>query len=565
MHGSAARAPSSLRIIRAAIYTRVSTDESLAMEFNSLDAQREACQAYIASQRHEGWTEIDARYDDGGYSGGTLKRPALERLLEDVRGGRIDTIVVYKIDRLTRSLADFSRIVDVLDAHDASFISITQAFSTTTSMGRLTLNVLLSFAQFEREVGAERVRDKIASSKRKGMWMGGVVPLGYDVSDRKLVVNNTEAKTVRAIFERYIELRSVTLLEENLRADGVLSKRHAGGSGKPRGGTPFTRGALYNLLRNVTYIGQVGHKGESHPGQQDAILDRAVFDKAQEILAANRSHSSVGARASYPSLLTGMLVDERGEVLSPSHSTKGTKRFRYYFARQPGDGGRRLRVPARELERLVITTLTDWLGDEHGLEGLYASASPDAEGLQALLFTARRVGQELASATPSRQRELLQVLVSAIAVTGEKVRITVALEGLGDLAQIPQGQLSSETPVLTAPCKLVRRSREVRLAVAPGKCEQDRIDPSLIKLAVKAHAARAALFAGEGASLADVARSQGHEVHYFAVLVKLSYLAPDLIEAILEGRQPLRLDRQALARIRQLPMDWAEQRTTIAS
>jgi site-specific DNA recombinase len=555
------------RTIRAAVYTRVSTDESLGMEFNSLDAQLEACAAYITSQRHEGWVPVDKRYDDGGYSGGSMKRPALERLLADVKGGLIDVIVVYKIDRLTRSLADFSRIVDVLDAHGSSFISITQAFSTTTSMGRLTLNVLLSFAQFEREVGAERVRDKIDSSKKKGMWMGGVVPLGYDVLNRKLIVNDTEAENVRLIFERYIALRSVTLLEPDLQQQGIVSKLTVGKSGVARGGDTFGRGALYNLLQNVTYIGQVAHRGQAYPGQHEAIIEQSVFEKAQAILTENRRKQKNGQGAQECSLLAGLLFDERGKPLIPSHTSRGAPRFRYYVAKTPDEGRkRRFRVPAGEMERVVISSVSEWLLDRHAVEAAYASGIPDAVAIKAVLMTAARCAQDLVQQKPARVRELLLAIVRRLAI-GQGM-LTIELKGgalltLADLG--PAGP--SQGPVrLEVECQLVRRSKEVRLAVAPKSSPRDPdIDPSLVKLLVKAHAARNALFASNGLSLAEVSQAEGHDPHYFSVLVKLSYLAPDITQAILEGRQPPRLNRQVLARIRNLPMEWSEQRNVIES
>jgi site-specific DNA recombinase len=408
---------SATKTVHAAIYTRVSTDESLGMEFNSLDAQLEACAAYITSQRHEGWVPVSNRYDDGGYSGGSMKRPALEKLLADVKAGQIDVIVVYKIDRLTRSLADFSRIVDVLDTHGASFISITQAFSTTTSMGRLTLNVLLSFAQFEREVGAERVRDKIDSSKKKGMWMGGVVPLGYDVVSRKLIVNEAEAATVRLIFERYIALRSVTLLEPDLQQRGIVSKRTIGKSGVARGGDSFGRGAIYNLLQNVTYIGQVAHRGQTYPGQHAAIVDRAMFEQAQAILTENRRKARNGHGAQENSLLAELLFDERGEKLTPTHTKKAARRFRYYVANTPAEGRkRRFRVPAGEIERVVISSLSEWLLDRHAVEAAYVSATPDAVAIDAVLMTAERCAQDLAHQEPSAVRELLKALVERLTI-----------------------------------------------------------------------------------------------------------------------------------------------------
>ena len=547
--------------VRAAIYTRVSTDESLGMEFNSLDAQLEACAAYITSQRHEGWQPVATRYDDGGYSGGSMKRPALERLLNDVKAGLIDVVVVYKIDRLTRSLADFSRIVDVLDAHRASFISITQAFSTTTSMGRLTLNVLLSFAQFEREVGAERVRDKIDSSKKKGMWMGGVVPLGYDVSNRKLIVNEREAETVRLIFNRYLSLRSVTLLEPDLAQRGVISKCTIGKSGVARGGQPFTRGALYNLLSNVIYLGQIAHRGQTYDGQHEAIIELEVFAKAKEILAHNRGQRRHGKGAQDPSLLTGLLFDDTGERLTPSHSCRGSRRYRYYLGPKPISGAKRqLRVPAGEIERLVIARLSEWLLDRHALERSLADQVPDAVVIEAVLMTASACEAQLSQGAPADVRELLSMLVARITLGEGRLTLEVRPMTLLDRAGF---KASKPVPPVTlhSAFQLIRRSKEVRLSVSPNHDASDaQADPALVKLLVKAHAARQALLTSNGRSLAEVSAAEGHEPHYFSVLVKLSYLAPDITEAILEGRQPARLNRQQLARIRQWPIDWVEQR-----
>src|SRR5215468_6378599 len=290
------------RTVRCAIYTRKSSEEGLEQEFNSLQAQREACEAFITSQRHEGWVCLRAGYDDGGFSGATLDRPALQRLLADIAAGRVDIVVVYKIDRLTRSLADFAKIVEILDARSASFVSVTQQFNTTTSMGRLTLNVLLSFAQFEREVIGERIRDKIAASKRKGMWMGGVPPLGYRVQDRKLVVIDGDA-----------ELGSVRLLKEELEAHGIKSARQTTASGRLTGGKPFSRGALYLILQNRTYLGEVVHKGKSHPGEHPPIIDQPLWDAAQAQLAGNTAERNASGRTRQPSLLTGMLFDTDGD------------------------------------------------------------------------------------------------------------------------------------------------------------------------------------------------------------------------------------------------------------
>jgi len=302
--------------VRCAIYTRKSSEEGLEQEFNSLLAQREACEAFITSQRHEGWVCLRTGYDDGGFSGATMGRPALQRLLADITAGRVDIVVVYKIDRLTRSLADFAKIVEILDARSASFVSVTQQFNTTTSMGRLTLNVLLSFAQFEREVIGERIRDKIAASKKKGMWMGGVPPLGYRVRDRKLVIVDSEAEIVRSIFRRYAELGSVRLLKAELEAQGRNSKSWTSAAGRVIGGRPFSRGALYLMLRNRSYRGEIVHQGQSHPGEHMPIIDQPLWDAVQMRLAGNTAKRNSGTRTQQPSLLAGMQFDAEGNRMT---------------------------------------------------------------------------------------------------------------------------------------------------------------------------------------------------------------------------------------------------------
>ncbi|HEY1432956.1 MAG TPA: recombinase family protein [Stellaceae bacterium] len=325
--------------VRCAIYTRKSSEEGLEQDFNSLQAQREACEAFINSQRHEGWVCPRAAYDDGGFSGATMDRPALQRLLADIAAGRVDTIVVYKIDRLTRSLADFAKIVEILDVRGASFVSVTQQFNTTTSMGRLTLNVLLSFAQFEREVIGERIRDKIAASKKKGMWMGGVPPRGYGVQDRKLVPINSDAEIVRSIFRRYAELGAVRLLKAELDARGIKSKSWTSASGRLIGGKPFSRGALYLILQNRIYRGGIVHKGQSHRGEHPPIIDQQLWDAVQARLAANTAERNSGTPTRQPSLLAGMLFDGHGSRMTPTHAVNKGMRYRYYAAPQGATSG----------------------------------------------------------------------------------------------------------------------------------------------------------------------------------------------------------------------------------
>ncbi|MCA9178652.1 MAG: recombinase family protein, partial [Planctomycetales bacterium] len=309
------------KTLRCAVYTRVSTDAGLEQDFNSLDAQREACEAYVKSQTHEGWRLIKTQFDDGGFSGGNMDRPALQSLLTKIRECQLDIIVVYKVDRLTRSLADFAKLVELFDACGVSFVSVTQSFNTTSSMGRLTLNVLLSFAQFEREVTGERIRDKIAASKKKGMWMGDVVPLGYKVIDRKLFIVPEEAETVRLVFQRYRELRSLPALQRDLRAQGIVTRQRKLATGRTIGGIPFMVGALVSLLRNRTYIGEINHRGKSYPGAHDAIIANDVFDDVQAILDANRRGHRNNWRNS-DALLIGKIFDDRENRMTPSYAIK---------------------------------------------------------------------------------------------------------------------------------------------------------------------------------------------------------------------------------------------------
>ena len=324
--GNAPRQPA--RKLRCAIYTRKSSEEGLEQAFNSLDAQREAGAAFVLSQKHEGWSVLPALYDDGGFSGGNAERPALKRLIVDIEAGKIDVVVVYKVDRLTRALSDFAKLVEVFDRHEVSFVSITQQFNTTTSMGRLTLNVLLSFAQFEREVSGERIRDKIAASKKKGMWMGGFPPLGYDVQNRKLVVKKDEARTVLHIFRRYLHLKSVHALRTDLDGAAIRSKRRIRPDGAEYGGQKLSRGALYLMLQNRIYRGEITHKGNAYPGEHPAIVEKPLWDDVQAVLVSNRVERATGANTKQPSLLAGIAFDESGERLTPTQIGRASCRER---------------------------------------------------------------------------------------------------------------------------------------------------------------------------------------------------------------------------------------------
>ncbi|HEX7821284.1 MAG TPA: recombinase family protein [Sphingobium sp.] len=507
------KASAATKVLRCAIYTRKSTEEGLEQAFNSLDAQREACSAYILSQCHEGWQAMPDHYDDGGYSGGSMNRPGLVQLMEDIAAGKVDVIVVYKVDRLTRSLADFAKIIEVLDKHKASFVSVTQAFNTTSSMGRLTLNVLLSFAQFEREVTGERIRDKIAASKARGMWMGGVVPLGYRVDDRKLIVVAEEADRVRHIFRRYLALGSVYALQAELAEQGIRTKTRTGRDGRPMGDAPFSRGALYQMLRNRIYLGDICHKGTAYSGDHDAIVDAALFAQVCALLETNRNDHAAGIQAEHPSLLCGVVWDGEGRRMVPSHSNKKGVRYRYYVSQQDKH---RLklkawRVPAGDLEAVVIAQLCEHLGTEVGSSGT---------------------------------RDQLRDYVQQVTINMDRITLTIADR--------------EESRQVEVPATWIRRGNQRKLLPPAGQPWAGRPDPALVKLVVRGHQARQHL--AKAASVAAAAEAMGLNQRYFSVLVKIGFLAPDIQAAILDGHQPLQLNRQRLSRIGNMPSCWQAQR-----
>src|SRR5467141_1068632 len=406
--------------VRCAIYTRVSTDHGLEQDFNSLDAQYDAAQAYIRSQAHAGWALIRTRYADGGYSGGSTERPALQRLLADVRARKVDVIVVYKVDRLTRSLADFARLVEIFDAQGVSFVSVTQQFNTTNSMGRLTLNVLLSFAQFEREVTGERIRDKIAASKKKGMWMGGNVPLGYDASERTLVINPAEAETVRRIFALYIELRCVRRVKEEADRLWLSTKPSTTANGIERGGRSFSRGHIYTLLSNSIYIGEIAHKGQLYPGQHPALIDAETWTTVRDQLATNASDHRRKANAAEPSLLAGLLTDARGERFTPSHAVKKGRRYRYYVSTalitEAGtDQAQGWRLPAQEIEDAVIRVLTDALTSPAMLFESFGTAGIPSDQTRKMLDRATRLAAAL-NRSPVERDKVVRDIIERVVV-----------------------------------------------------------------------------------------------------------------------------------------------------
>ena len=564
--------------IRCAIYTRKSTDEGLDKAFNSLDAQREACAAFVLSQKHEGWTVLPELYDDGGYSGGTMERPALERLIADIEAGRVDVVVVYKVDRLTRALSDFAKLVEVFDRRGVSFVSITQQFNTTSSMGRLTLNVLLSFAQFEREVIGERVRDKIAASKKKGMWMGGMPPLGYDVKDRKLLVNDAEAQTVVDIYRRYLAIKSVRDLKEELAARGIRSKRRVRPDGTVYGGRPIARGALYLMLQNRIYRGEITHRGASYPGEHPAIVEQDLWDQVQSVVAQNRVERAIGTRAKQPSLLGGFVFDATGQRLSPTYAIKKGARYRYYVSssliRDAGtnrSGG--WRIPAADLEGLVIKRLCSFLADPKAILDSVDEEPQGGRRQGQLIHRGRQMADELEAQLPDKVKATLMALLCRVDVHADRIDISLSRERLaGFLAgqsidlTISNQKLdlaSDDAVILTAPARLKRVGREMRMLVA-GSDDQRIADPSLLRIIARAHDIQGRLSQNTKLTVHDIAREEGVTSAYLYNLLRLPWLAPDITTAIINGRQPHQLNAKMLMRkASQLPADWKEQRTLL--
>ncbi|MFG1373708.1 recombinase family protein [Xanthobacter oligotrophicus] len=573
------RAPTSkTSTVRCAIYTRKSSEEGLEQSFNSLDAQREACEAYVASQKAEGWIVLPRMYDDGGFSGGTMERPALRQLLADVEDKLIDTVVVYKVDRLTRALGDFAKIVEVFDGAGASFVSVTQSFNTTSSMGRLTLNMLLSFAQFEREVTGERIRDKIAASKAKGMWMGGRPPLGYEVRDRKLEIVEVETQTVRYIFERYAELGSVLELGEELAAAGISAKRHVSAAGNVTGGGQLGRGALYHLLQNRLYRGEISHKGMIYPGQHGAIIDAVLWARVQALLAENRVERVVRSNAAGPSLLAGLLRDEDGIALTPTHANKKGRRYRYYVSQdlitglkgfKDGDKGPKRRrstarrIPATDLEAIVEGRITELLGNASATDTIVAPRARDVEERRGLVARADEMARRWPDLSSAEKIAGLQRLMQEIVVTSDAVHIAIQVDAI--LAML-RGEADShrdddgETLTLSVPATLKRVGMEMRhLIDAPQTRQNRKPDRSLLRLLARAHRFRDLILQGDGASITELATASAVTPSYFTRIVRLGFLAPEITAAILDGHHPIELSTLKLS-LANLPRDWSEQR-----
>ena len=556
--------------VRCAIYTRKSSEEGLEQSFNSLDAQREACQAFILSQRQEGWKALPTLYDDGGYSGGNLDRPALQRLLADIEANKVDTIVVYKVDRLTRSLADFAKIVEALDARGVSFVSVTQQFNTTSSMGRLTLNVLLSFAQFEREVTGERIRDKIAASKRKGMWMGGVPPLGYDLRERKLIVNPKEAQLVCDLYRLYLELGCVSKLKTHLDREGIKSKVRVSAAGNRSGGSSYSRGALYEILKNRIYRGEIAHRNQVYPGEHEAIVPQELWDRVQVQLRSDNQGRRTGVRATSPSLLVGLLQDAQNRPFVPSHTVKNGRRYRYYVCQPATDdsGGRDtrpVRLPAYEIESLVLVRLRALLQSDHEVMDQLGLPTDTPALTQQLVTAPRNLSGQWLSASPGKIHESVRRVIKRVVVHQEKVELYVSRPELRDVLVKDRSTSSSRCRgddlfLLETMAKLKRCGGEVRLVLPPNSKGEipGRAAPALLKAIARADDWRERIMSGSAQDQRSIAQQTGLDECYVGRVLECTFLALDIVEAILDGRQPHDLTLQKLWR--DLPTNWIEQR-----
>jgi site-specific DNA recombinase len=564
--------------LRCAIYTRKSSEEGLEQSFNSLDAQREACEAFILSQREEGWKALPAHYDDGGFSGGNMERPALKRLLENVEAKKVNVIVVYKVDRLTRSLADFGKIVEALDARGVSFVSVTQQFNTTTSMGRLTLNVLLSFAQFEREVTGERIRDKIAASKKKGMWMGGRVPLGYDLEARKLVPNAKEAALVCKIFSLYLELGCVSRLAARLAREMITSKVWTTKGGTQLGGKAFARGALYDLLQNRLYLGEIRHRDQWYVGEHRGIVNTGLWDKVQTLMGSNRKKHREHVRERSSSLLTGILADATGNRYTPSFTFKKNRKYRYYVSqlaiKNPDlkfTGP--LRLPAREIENLVTESLASFLRSDGEVFDRLGGGTDNPAASRELLAAAKSFVESWPSVRSNEFRDLLHCFVRRVIIQENDIQVLVSRARLlqvlskgdtfastRDLNTLLKSVPPDDLICLTIEAKLKRSGGEVHLVIPPNQVQKSsqQTNPSLLKAVARARVWYERLLDGKSSNQKSLTLHAGVTERYIRRVFGCAFLAPDIVEAILEGRQPRNLTFKKLCS--NVPLSWTEQR-----
>ena len=548
---------------RCAIYTRKSSEEGLEQNFNSLHAQRQACEAFIKSQAGEGWRMVKTAFDDGGFSGATMDRPALKTLLAHIKEKRIDVVVVYKVDRLTRSLADFAKIVEIFDAEGVSFVAVTQQFNTTTSMGRLTLNVLLSFAQFEREVTGERIRDKIAASKQKGMWMGGGLPLGYDLSDRRLVVNPAEAETVRLIFQLYLELKTLRRVRNELDRRSIVSKRWVSKGGVRHGGFRFHRGALYHLLANPIYVGEIRHKKVTYPGQHEPIIERAKWQRVQEVLNQRAAHPRGGSITKTTGLLMGRLFDENGELLYSCWAKKGQLRYRYFVSRKlvrgsnkPEDRGWCL--PAGRTEEAVTAAALQILSDRGALASTLKNWGLSASELKQAI---EAIDSKVKSFEQVRTMEESETIIERVELKRDGMQITLNLGAM--LPQFPHGGATLRMTRLV-PMQLRRRGVETRLVIPGEAVTATRTDPALLRALARGYNWFCELTSGRAVSTKQIADREGLSDSYVRHVVPLGLLAPAIVESICVGRQSVSLSAERLKDHASFPIAWDAQQQLLS-
>ena len=580
---------------RCAIYVRKSSEEGLDMSYNSLAAQSDACAAYIASQKHEGWMQLPTIYEDGGYSGGNMDRPGVQQLLGDVATGKIDIIVVYKIDRLTRSLTDFAKLNEILDNNSVSFVAVTQQFNTSTSMGRLTLNVLLSFAQFEREVAGERIRDKVAASKKKGIWMGGPVPLGYAVKDRKLDIVPEEAIIVRNMFTRYLDLRSVHLLQRELQQEGVRSRRRLLQDGRNLGGVVLGRGAISHMLKNPLYLGQIRHAGALHQGQHEAIVDKDLFAAVQLALAQSGPGDGARAKRASPALLKGLVFDTQGHRLQPTHAVKNGIRYHYYTSarrlRDAKDDPSGIRVPAGDLDRIVVKAIADRLMDRSGMQPWLAQYVPFSD-LPHYMEAAASLPATIASNNQTAH-SVIRSIIGRITLSRTGVRVALSDDGLrislvinstgvdheesappksqskkhavqiNQPEVVIQGSSAAVMPDIMITSHLLRCGKQVKLVLGPDNGKQPEPDPKLVDMVLQARRWFEDLSSNSSSSLTEIGMAAGVDRTYISRLITLAFLAPDIVDRIVTGDHAATLTPERLRKACPLPPRWEEQRAVL--
>ena len=565
--------PASKQKRRCAVYTRKSHEEGLDMEFNSIDAQRESGLAFIESQRREGWIGLDDRYDDPAYTGGNMDRPGLQRLLRDVEDGKVDCIVVYKIDRLTRSLADFAKMIEIFDAHEVSFVSVTQQFNTTTSMGRLTLNILLSFAQFEREMTSERIRDKFLASRKKGMWMGGSIPLGYNIVDKKLVINKPEAEVVGFIFKRFTQLGSTKFLVRELNKRGNTTKKRILKNGRAQGGLPFNKGSLYKILNNCTYIGKVEHKGIVYPGVHDAIIDQRLWDNVHKILEKNYKGRGNHTRLCTPALLKGILSTKDGYAMTPTHNRKEGRLYRYYVSSKAAKHSYEecsiRQIPAGEIEEIVLNQVQQILRTPEMIMKTQTALGNNVDEKQ-IINGLRLLDPVWAELFPTEQARIIKLLIEKVIVDVDGLDFYIRLNGLASLAAevddniVSPNQDNNEISFhIHVPVSLKRRDgRKTIVVPQDGEFTPTQVQKpitGLQKLLVQAHRWQGWMDSGKHRSATTIAQKENVDPRYVQRVLRYALLAPDIIEAILYDQIPDGLAARNITNAA-IPFDWTEQR-----